>query len=770
MWEVVRMSELSKERFEEKKRVSRVVQTIDHKAEDIIAKSSDLKESVIDLRKNFWEDVTINLEHPDDIIETEASIKQQAELLSERERTHGHLSEELKHLRLLRDSPYFARIDFKEDSAEYDEQIYIGTSSLMDEAEENFLIYDWRAPISSLYYDHTPGQADYETVEGTVTGDMSLKRQFIIRQGQLEGMFDTGVTIVDGLLQQALGNNASTTMKSIVATIQKEQNKIIRHERSRSLVVQGVAGSGKTSAVLQRIAYLMYRYRGKLKPTQMLMFSPNPLFSSYVSNVLPELGESNIGQTTFQDFLKDRIGDTLAIESPFKQMEYVLSEKENEAYPVRMENIQYKSSEAYKQMIDAFVNDLHVDGIQFRNITLSKRVLIRKEDIAQYFYSFDQHMSLPNRMENTLKWLLKQLEHHQEKEKNKQWVMRQVEMMDQEDYLQAYYQSQETGEADGQTEEQILRSLVVERLFSSIKQRLKDYAFVRVTATYKQLFKDFKPEHIPNNWQALCVLTEQYLADKTLLWEEATPYAYFKDQLIGATENRSMRYLFIDEAQDYTAFQLAYIHHLFPYTQMTFLGDINQAIYAYASEQNPFVLNEPEHQEKITLTKSYRSTKQIVEFTISFTPGEEEIIPFNRDGAKPKLIDIQVDQLGEEIQQQINDLIGHGHESIAIICQTMQETSELYHLLKDKQPIRLIHEETYEFQKGVVILPVYLAKGIEFDAVIIPDASNETYGEAMDQTLFYTACTRAMHELVMLVDGEESRFIQMVPEEKYDRY
>lgn len=761
------MSELSKERYTEEQRIKGVIKEIKLKENELFAKSSGLKESVIDLRKGFWEDVTVNIEDPDDAIETEASIKQQAELLIERERTHGHISEELKTLDRLKESPYFARIDFKEDTGSLNEKIYIGMASFMDQDEENFLIYDWRAPISSLYYDHSPGKAAYQTTEDTITGDMTLKRQFIIKQGELKGMFDTGVTIGDSLLQQALGNNASTTMKSIVATIQKEQNKIIRNEQSRQLIVQGVAGSGKTSAVMQRIAYLMYRYRGELESSQMMMFSPNPLFSSYISNVLPELGEANIEQSTFADFLQERLGEELQIESPFKQTEYVLSEKEDKEYSARRENIQYKSSLEFKTLIDTFVKSLTKEGIQFRNITLRKRVLISKEDIAQYFYSMDDIVSLPNRMENTLKWLLKQIEKHQEIEKNKDWVMRQVELMDREDYLDAYYKSQEGEEVDSSIEEEVLREKAVNRIFSSIKTRISDYAFVNVLATYRKLFKDLKLEKEPAYWKSICQLTEENLARKKLLWEDATPFSYFKDRLIGATEDRSLRYLFIDESQDYTLFQFAYINFLFPYTRMTLLGDINQAIYSYASKENPLLSSNLENAERITLNKSYRSTKQIVEFTRYFAPGKEKIIPFNRKGSKPQLITRAEENLLGAIQHQIDTLTKNGHESIAIICKTMEETNKLYNGLKGNKPIHLIHEETYMFQKGVVILPVYLAKGIEFDAVIIPDASNDMYGEDTDQTLFYTACTRAMHELVIVIDGEKSRFIEMVPHEKY---
>src|SRR5699024_7754790 len=290
-----------------------------------------------------------------------------------------------------------------------------------------------------------------------------------------------------------------------------------------------------------------------------------------------------------------------------------------------------KSSLSYKNMIDAYVDRLAIKGIHFRNITLRKRVLISKEDIAGYFYSMDKHMPIPNRMESTLKWLLKEIERHQNIEKHKDWVMVQVELMDREDYLQAYYKSQEGEEVDSSIEEEFLRDEVVQRVFASIKKRLKNYAFVHTVATYKNLFKSRKLEGTPRQWEDICHLTIKSLAEKNFFWEEATPFSYFKDQLIGALEDRSLRYLFIVEPQDFTPFQFAYINYLFPYTRMTLLGDVNQAIFSYASKENPLLLNNPEDEERITLTKSYRSTKQIVEFTIPFAPGGEEIIPFNRE-------------------------------------------------------------------------------------------------------------------------------------------
>ncbi|OZU87466.1 helicase [Virgibacillus indicus] len=764
------MSDENNSREMEQDRVDHVIHEINKKEKKLYAKSSDLKESVVELRKNFWEDVTVNLDEPDDVIETQASLKQQAELLSERERFHGKVGEELKILKRLKDSPYFGRIDFLEDSENQEDQIYIGISSLMDSDDEDFLIYDWRAPISGLYYDHSPGEAAFETIEGTIAGEITLKRQFIIRQGMIKGMFDTGVTIGDSLLQQALGNNASTTMKSIVATIQQEQNKIIRNEKSDLLIVQGVAGSGKTSAALQRIAYLMYRYREELNADNVVLFSPNPLFSSYISNVLPELGEANVRQTTFLDYLVDGIGNKFTIESPFEQMEYVLAETNQKDYSIRMKSMDFKSSLAFKSIIEEFVSYLKAHDIQFKNISFRNQVLISKEQIYDYFYSLDDEIAIPNKMELVSKWLLKELQYHQRQEKDKDWVMEQVELLDKESYLKAYYESQagdEDEEGNAAMEEEILRRAVVKKVFSKMKRLIKLYEFVHVSATYKKLFTEWEPGNSPEHWRDICQLTALDLSRKSLTWEDAAPYLYFKGKLLGDNTDRSVRHLFIDEAQDYSAFQFALIKSLFPYTRMTLLGDINQAIYTNTTKENPLIpKNQPWEHERITLTKSYRSTKQITEFTRSFAPGHEEIEAFERNGSKPKLKGMKNQEgLEEALINEVESLKDTGYQTIALICKTLEESEEIFNLLMNKLNLKQVNEETYSFEKGILVLPVYLAKGIEFDAVILPDASK--YTVESDRTLFYTACTRAMHELIMVSADETCMFIAEAPLETY---
>lgn len=308
-----------------------------------------------------------------------------------------------------------------------------------------FLIYDWRAPISSLYYDGAPGPAAYDTPGGLVSGTMELKRQFVIDDGVIEVMFDTGVTIGDELLQQVLSHSADDRMKSIVATIQKEQNAVIRNDKSRMLVVQGAAGSGKTSAALQRVAYLLYKYREVLQADQMLLFSPNPLFNSYVSTVLPELGEENMQQTTFQMYLEHRLGYEFQLEDVFSQTESLLNTPDGPEASVRREGIGYKSSVAFLDAIRRYVNLLEHESMQFKPLMFQGRAIVGKDEMEQQFYSYDPNIKLANRIDLMTGWLLKKIAAFSMEERSAQWVEDQIELLDSSEYQRAYQMMRRKG-------------------------------------------------------------------------------------------------------------------------------------------------------------------------------------------------------------------------------------------------------------------------------------------------------------------------------------
>jgi len=756
----------------EQERVDAVEKVIAQKQAALSEKVSELKDSVVRLRKTFWEDVTVNLEELDDVIETEASIAQRAAVLSERERSHGHLSQQLKTLARLKDSPYFGRIDFIEEGSEETEPIYIGIASLMDEAEEDFLIYDWRAPIASMYYDYSPGPARYETLDGTIRGEMTLKRQFIIKKGKITGLFDTGVTIGDHMLQEVLGKAASTQMKSIVATIQKEQNQIIRNERAGVLVVQGAAGSGKTSAALQRIAYLLYAHRETLQPENIVLFSPNPLFNSYVSTVLPELGEENMEQTTYKEFVENQLAHDLAFEDAFQQTEMYLRPEDYKDYDLRMQAIQLKSDLAFKTFIDEYVDRLAKQGLIFKDIVFRGEILFSKEMLSTYFYEYNRSKPISVRLEYLTEKLLSELPKHMQKEWTKDWVDDEIELLDKEDYLRAFQQLKkrnhytEASFNDIDREREFLARMVVKKAFRPIKKWIKELEFVDLLANYRQFYE--KNDHVP---EAVCRLSISQIDKKKLFWEDVTPFLYLTDRLKGRRINSNIRHLIIDEAQDYSPFQLAYLREAFPKSKMTLLGDINQGIYAHVLSTPSVLTGEvklSERTETVTLLKSYRSTRPIVEFTKALIEKGDLIQPFNRDGAKPTIMFVRDKAaLHKKIIETIKEMEARGRETIAIIGKTMEESRRIYEALKEDLSLRLMDEETYTFKKGRLVIPAYLAKGIEFDGVLLYDASKQGYFRETERQLLYTACTRAMHELYLFSIGELSPFLSTIDPSLY---
>jgi len=765
---------------QEQQRVIDVTDVIRTRIEQFSNQLGGMREDIVDIRRNFWDDVTLNFEDAAESAESHASMKQQAEVLSERERSHRHAEEQLKTLYKLEHSPYFGRIDLKEEGQSKSEPIYLGVGSLLDESGYEYLIYDWRAPVSSLYYDYGPGPVQYETPSGAIKGEMSLKRQFIIRDAEIRSMFDTGVTIGDELLQEVLGKQSDAQMKSIVATIQREQNRIIRNESARLLIVQGAAGSGKTSAALQRVAYLLYRYRGWLNANQIVLFSPNPMFNSYVATVLPELGEQNMQQTTYQQYLEHRLGQTFALEDPFSQMEYTLAAVKEQGYEARIAAITYKSSNSFMHLIDHYAAELGQSGLAFKAITFMGRTLISAAAISEQFYGLDRSSTIGNRIRLTAEWILKELTRLSREERDQDWVQDQIELLDQESYVKAFEELERKKHFAGNTfddydaERDYLAAMVVQKKFKKLRRRVKNLLFLDVPAIYKRLYEDnanmlerFKASdhQLPENWNEISEQTIAKLNQKEIYYEDATPYLYLKEKLEGFQTNTLVKHLFIDEAQDYSPFQYHYLKRIFPNCKMTVLGDLNQSIFAHAVTGNGFEplseLYSEEETEKIVLTRSYRSTKPIVKFTSRMIEGGGQIEAFNRDGAEPTITKVAGDvQLVEGIQEQINQLALSGYQSIAVICKTAEESKRMHAALQSYLPkLRLVEKETVTFEKGIIVIPTYLAKGVEFDAVVISNASDEYYSRESERKLFYTACTRAMHELHLFHTGELTPFI-----------
>ncbi|AEI38675.1 RNA polymerase recycling motor HelD [Paenibacillus mucilaginosus] len=764
---------------EEKKRLGHVLERIQEEIKRTEALSEERLTTVAEARKDFWSDISVNLSNRDDIMETYAAITQQSMMLGGQERSLQHAEDNRYRLLRMYNSPYFGRIDFTEDGTDDTQQIYIGIGSVLDEETQTYWVYDWRAPVSSLFYDYPPGPASYKTPAGTIDGQLELKRQYMIRGGELKALFDTGVTIGDEVLQEILGGHADDRMKSIVATIQSEQNRIIRDDTHPVLIVQGAAGSGKTSVALQRVAYLMYKHRQTLHADNMVLFSPNALFNSYVASVLPELGEANMQQTTYQEYLRLRLSRQFEVEDAYDQIETLLGlSPEDSDYELRTASIRFKSSRAYIEVIERYAKRLEKEGMLFQDLIFRGRVLISRERMAEEFYRLDPGLKLSNKLHLLKEWLLKELKELAKLERRKSWVKKEIELLDKEDYQRAYNALQkQAGERevafdDAQQEALLLAKFVVHERFKSLRSRIKALRFVSGALLYKQMLSDESwtaddaTLSLPGEWDAVRLWTLERMEAGQLPYEDATPLLYLTGLMEGFHSYNAVRHVLIDEAQDYSAFQLAFLRRLFPRARMTLLGDFNQAIYAHTHGGGDtadtgygvvYDLFGKDQVELIRLVRSYRSTRNIVDFTLKILPAGEPVEAFNRSGEDPRILQVKdTDELHRVIAQEVARLREKGQQSIAVICKTASEARSANDALSSLLQTELITKDTRIFPEGVLVLPAYLAKGLEFDAVIVYNASGKRYGNDNERKLLYTACTRAMHQLTVCAVGSVS--------------
>lgn len=795
---------------QEQERLVQVTNKLQARIAELEPEVAGLSDQAADIRKRFWEEVTINTSTTEDFEETFYSVQQQSAMLAERERGHQRLVQQWNGMKRLLPSPYFGRVDFLEDGLSASEQVYIGVSSFVDDDGLNFLIYDWRSPIASLYYDYPPGPASYVTPVGRIEGAMTLKRQYQIQNGHISNMFDASETIGDELLQQVLGKDADSQMKSIVATIQKEQNAIIRDDKSRMLIVQGAAGSGKTSAALQRVAYLLYKHRQTIRADQIVLFSPNSMFSSYISTVLPELGEENMQQATFQEYIDYWLGSSLRSEDPFDQIEYTLTAQGEPGYEARLQGIAYKTSEAFLKALQNYGQWLGRESMRFKDIWFRDRVLITAERMSEKLYNFDSSLPLSSRVALLQEWLLHELASLERNEREAFWVQEELNYLDNEQYAKVFdmlHKERELldlsehyamvheqvnnkrrgdeGDVDfAQREEELILRSIVKQSFKPLRKGVRRFSFVDVNGIYGQLFGDetsFREKTnetvIPPHWPEICRQTKDMLSRNELFHEDATPYLFVKELVEGARTNKEIRHIFVDEGQDYSAFQYEYLKKLFPRARMTVLGDFGQAIFMQSTNleasDSPLIrLFGETDTSLIRLVRSYRSTREIVEFTKKLLPGGDEIVPFDRRGHKPLLIKSNgVKKRDAQIVEDIASLRAEGFASIAVITKTAAESREAYESLQihADEALQFITKETVTFEKGAMVIPVYLAKGIEFDAVLIYEASTQAYSREDERKLLYTACTRAMHRLQLYTTGDWSPFVQALPAHLYEK-
>jgi len=720
----------------------------------------EYKEDVIEIRRSMWDNTAHVLSGEfDETVE----ILQYINLMKQEEKNHQHTSEQVKKLEKMLESPYFARIDFLYDEFADREKIYIGMASLIDHDTMDILIYDWRAPISSMFYEYELGDASFQVDEKTIRGKVELKRQYKILKSKLLYMFDSSIKIDDEILQEMLSKSADDKMKNIVISIQKEQNSIIREEDTRVLIVQGAAGSGKTSIALHRIAYLLYRQKDTgLNSKNVAIFSPNQIFNDYISDVLPELGEENVHQTTFYEYARSCIIPEIKLESVHDQMDYMLShDKDAKAYKQRKYSISYKSTMEFLSILDNYLDMLnnHYEG--FMDIRFNRNLVISKKELEKLYNQDYKHFAPIKRLQkirDRVEYLLRPLTGTRLKE-----IVKEIE--------------------EGEEQEFNVKQVGRSQLHNELKElrfKLESMTEINTYKLFIRLFENQKffermsgKENTPEI-KELLRSTAAYLNCNRLYYEDIAPYLYFKGILEGTLHIADIRHVVIDEAQDYSYLQYQIIKRLFKYASFTVLGDVNQAIntYMHTADYNEASEIFSDYGAKVmTLSKSYRSTREIWQLSEKILPSTSNQQPINRNGEKPQLVQLKSKEaMNGFVKQKLQEFSEQGMKSMAVICKTAGQCEALYQSLKQgMNNVNLITSESSRLTAGISIIPCYLAKGLEFDAVIINDASSKNYDSEEQRKLMYTMCTRALHKLCITYEGDLTLLLKDVDQSQCEQ-
>lgn len=756
------------EQQKEQKHLDKVLGLIKKKESELDHSIEHAQNEAQNINSHFFDDVKLDYDGYSTSMDTALSIHQQQQMLAERQNAWQHSAKQLSTLQRLEKRPYFARVDFQEPN-EDPETIYIGLGSFADK-EDHFLIYDWRAPISSIYYDGKLGKVSYNAPDGVQTVDMTKKRQFLIEDGKITNMFDTNESIGDQMLLNVLNEKSSTQMKSIVTTIQREQNKIIRNTSADLLFVQGAAGSGKTSAIMQRVAYLLYRYRGNLTSSDVIMFSPNQLFNDYVKNVLPEMGEQNMVQMTYWQFVSRRVPG-MNVENLFEQFE---DNEQNDKI------VNLKDSLQFFNAVTRYAKHLEKNGLIFKNIYFKnkKKPFFEKEKIKEIYYGFNENYHLRNRIEATKEALINSLNRRIEPETRKAWVDKTIESLDQEQLNKLYDRPDQEFESSAKEEHFLARKIVIKQL-KQVSRKIHQNRFLNIRAQYLRFLRAVpklidlsKWEISQEEWEAHIENVKERFRNGKIKMADISPYLYLYDLVTGRRTDYEMRYAFIDEIQDYTPFQLAYLKYNFPRAKFTMLGDLNQAI--FTKDESKTLLGQisklfdPEKTDVVQLTQSYRSTKELTNFTKQILRQGEKIEAFDRRGPKPAFY--KRDSLEKEYNALEDILVENDEQKLttAIITKTLAEAQEVAKVLKERKiKATLIGSANQRLVPGTLVMPSYLAKGLEFDAVIAWNVSRDNYHQLDETQLLYTITSRAMYKLDLIYTDEKSPLFDDLDEKTY---
>lgn len=668
-----------------------------------IEKRKNITDYIVEYRKKYIEDYKDDEDKIIDYFDHEKYVKEEA---------FKTIDKRLKEFTVLKESPYFGKITFTEES-EGAEDLYIGRFGLTPEESYEPVIVDWRAPIASLFYKGTLGESSYISPVGEIKTNLLARRQLIVKKGELKGLFDSAVDVKDEILQMVLTTNSGEKLKDIVMTIQEEQDEIIRAPKDKMVVVNGVAGSGKTTIALHRISYLLYNNR-KQFADKVLVLGPNDIFMDYIAQVLPSLGEEGgIKQTTFQHFAIDEIN----LHEPVKGFSEYIEEAMN-GNGEALKEYKYKSSRGFTELLDKSLEDMNENYFNIKPITFFNEELIDVEEIKELFTKHYAYMPLFRRSSKIKRILISKIKDKRDE------LVREL-----------------NAEVKKKIEALKPAELEIEKNNIDFKRRLRIREIVRGVMNSRAELDEWI------NHEDTITLYKRIANTESLGYMDLAGILYLMVKLSGKKCKREIKHVVIDEAQDYNLTQFKLIRELTDCKSFTIVGDSNQRL--ITTDEEPAML----HLDKLfgedvvnfELNKSYRSTQQIMEYANKFLH-ENRVVPLVREGEKVLEEETtSIEDTVETLASIIEDFEEDGLESIAIITKDKDKLKEVSTLIKSKTKVVTFDREDMIYKGGLVLLPAYYAKGLEFDGVILLDDFENT-----PNLVKYIMCTRALHRLAVI--------------------
>lgn len=687
----------------------------------------------------------------------------------------------IKNLTMIRPKPYFARVDFVEDGTDKRDAFYLGKTFVTDHENLEQVVIDWRAPIADLYYEGRLGEAEYDCPEGHIKGEIKLKRQYFYDDdGNMQELMDIDITTNDEMLQPFLSANSDTRLKNIVATIQAEQNKIIRANMWKPLVVQGVAGSGKTTIALHRIAYLIYNCGQDFFPEEFLIIAPNKFFLNYISNVLPDLGVERVQQRTYEEIAFEVIGKEFNIEDPNEKLSILIdnnkSEKQRKYCEVMEAASMFKSTIRFKNIMDEYLYEVEKRFIPHEDFKIMEYTFMTKEEIQHLFSREYAYLPLCRRVEEIKKHMYNQIVNNNAKlieeiESDAKYQISKVKFSNDIEEIQRAQIRAIYEERDKRV------NSITKNARKNVNDFFKENKVLEPLQYYKEFIDVYLEELTKNRIpiEQIKYIKESFKASQRkgkIEMEDIAPLMYIKFMIHGIKTKFELKHIVVDEAQDFSEFQFYIFKKIVKSNSLTILGDLSQGIYYYRGTRNwdktmKVVFGEDSDLEYLTLKKTYRTTEEIMNMANVVISHIQDKLkcplgePVMKNGAPVTIRQFETEKIMiDRIKYRLTEFEQKNFKNIAIICKTVEDCIKMKEAL-GRNDIHMISDKDSEYNGGISVVPSYLSKGLEFDAVIITNADNYNYTNSeVDTKLLYVCITRAMNTLDIYSVNEPTKLLK----------